>query len=346
MISNGTKAILPKARAMFAKRITPAEYEEMMRRRTVPELAQLLRRHPYFRGSLATLSPTDPHRAQIEELLNNDIFKKYETLLRYDFQDDAFSTFYVKECEIREILRALRLLSIGLPGVYLQQLPPYLIGKLHFDMYELGQAHTLQAVAGVLRHTEFYRTVQQVLEADPDLDDFPKAEAIFLRYHYENVFRQVREDFSGREAEAVRDMFLMEAQLYNLQLLLRVKTYFPDTYTLDELRELLLPYNYRTPRRLMEELIEAPGTEKLLALLRSSPSGRYAAGDTPDELAVAGNGLLYRHAKRILHLNPSPYAAIAAFIALCKLERENITNVIEGVRYGVAPERINAMLWY
>lgn len=346
MIASGTQAILPKARSMFSKRISLAEYEEMMRRRTVPELAILLRKHPYFRGSLATLSPSDPHRGQIEELLSMDIFIKYEALLAYVFADENFTAFYLGECEIRQILRMLHLISIGQPQLYMSQIPPYLIGKARFDLYDLAQAKTPADVAKVLRHFFFYRPMLEIAEADPELADFPMAEATFLRFHYERIFAQIDESFSGREAEGVRDLFLMEAQIYNLQLLLRLKTYFPDAYTNEEIHRLLLPYTYRTPRRLMEELIEAPGTEKLLGLLRTAPAGKYAVDGTADELAVAGNGLLYRHARRILHLNPSPYAALAAFIALSKLERENITNIIEGVRYKLAPEQIRALLWF
>lgn len=345
MIATGTQAILPKARSMFSKRITLAEYEEMMRRRTVPELSLLLRRHPYFRGSLASLSPTDPHRGQIEELLAEDIFKKYEALLTYVNEAENFTAYYLGECEIAQILRALHLISVGQQRMFLEVIPPYLIGKARFDLYELAKANTVAEVAEVLRRTFFYGTVLEIVQRDPDMTDFPMAEAAILRYHYSRIFAQIEESFSGREAEGVRNLFLMEAQIYNFQLLLRLKTYFPDAYTPEEIRRLLLPYTYRTPRRLMEELIEAPGTDRLIALLRASPLGKYATGGTPDELAVAGNMLLYRHSKLILHLNPSPYAALAAFITLSKLERENIITVVEGVRYKLAPEQIRAMLW-
>lgn len=345
MIASGTQAILPKARSMFAKRISGPEYEEMLRRRTVPELSLMLRRHPYFRGSLATLSPTDPHRGQIEDLLSMDIFKKYEALLTYVHTAENFTSFYLGECEIRQILRCLHLISIGAPELFLPQLPSYLLGRTRFDLYELGRAKTSADVAVVLRRSIFYPTMQEIATADPDIIDFPMAEAAFLRFHYARIFSQIKESFSGREADSVQDMFLMETQIYNLQLLLRLKTYFPDTYTHEETHMLMLPYTYRTSRKKVGELVEASGTERLIALLRSSPLGKYAMDGTPDELAVAGNLLLYRYARQMLHINTSPYAALAAFIALSKLERENIVTVVEGVRYKLEPQQIRTMLW-
>ena len=38
--------------------------------------------------------------------------------------------------------------------------------------------------------------------------------------------------------------------------------------------------------------------------------------------------------------------ALAALLCLANLERSNIINVIEGVRYGLSPEQISAFLKY
>lgn len=346
MAVSGVQAILPKARGMFAKRISVSEYEEMMRRRTVPELSLLLRQHPYFRGNLASLSPSDPHRGQIEELLDMDIFEKYQTLLKFDFEDEGFTTYYLIQCEMREILKALRMLSIGQPGVYVQHIPAYLIGHLRFDLYELAQANDFFGVVEAMRMTPYYKTLRSVLEADPDLRDFPTVEARLLRAYYEMVFEQIDKSFSGREAADVKDLLILEASTYNIQLIIRVKTYYSHAYTNDQIRALLLPYNYRIPKRTLEEMIDAPNVERVIAIMKNSTFAKHVTGDDPDQIATSGDRLIYRHARRILHLNPSPYAALAAFVVLAKLERDNVINVVEGVRYKLSPEGIRSMLRY
>lgn len=344
MQATGSQAIIPKARGMYAKRLTHAEYEELLRRRTVPEVASVLKRHPYFKDSLATLSITDPHRGQIEELLSMDIFSKYESLVRYDFSPDSFSAYYLIECEMREILRILHLISIRLAANYLNQMPSYLVGKVRIDLLRMAGVRSFPALLEVLRFTPYYKVMREGYERDPNLRNYPLVEAALLQFGYSEIFALAGRSFKGRELEAVRSLFLQEAEIYNLELIVRVKTYFPKAYTPVELKKLLLPYTFHLTKRSVDALVHAPTLESLYPLFRTSGASRYTGTAGADEVGAAGGRVLYRHARRMLHLTQSPAAALAAFISLAKLERENVVNIIEGVRYTLEPEKIRAML--
>ncbi|MGD9559357.1 MAG: V-type ATPase subunit [Oscillospiraceae bacterium] len=344
MQATATQALIPKVRGMYAKRIRPAEYEEMLRRRTVPEVAALLKRHPYFGDSLATLSTTDPHRGQIEELLEMDIFLKYERLMQYDFSGEAFSRYYLAECEMRQVLKALHLLSIGIPGAYLGQIPGYLAGKTRVDLFELGRAKNFAEVVQATRHTPYYKALKAREAADPLLCDFPMAEATLLHEGYARLFALAARSLRGREARAVRDLFLQQAEVYNLELLLRVKTYFPTVYAPAKIHALMLPYTFRLNRRRLEEMVQAKSPEAVLALLRAAGLSHYAGPADPDALGAEEGRATWQYARRMLHLAAAPMAALAAFLSLAGLIRDNVVNVIEGVRYGLPPEQIRGML--
>lgn len=346
MQATGTQAIIPKARGMWAKRISPAEYEELMRRRTVPEVAAILKRHPYFRDSLATLTIDGPHRSQLEELLSMDIFTKYEGLLHYDFTKDNFYNFYLMECETKEIIKALQQLSIGLKEAYIKLIPPYLEGRTRLDLFAMGQAHSFEELLEVLRFTPYYRVLRARYLADPTLSNFPLTEAALLTETYGEIFALVEKSVAGRDAEAINSLFLQELEEHNLEVLVRVKTYYPHIYNEHEIRQLLLPYYYHIKKRRMEELVRAPGPEELMALYRQIPSINYTGPATPEGLATAGGRRIYRHAMQVMRLTGSPTVALTAFVSLAKLERENVVTVIEGVRYGLPPEQIRSMLRY
>lgn len=346
MTANGSLAIIPKARGMYAKRISMAEYEELMRRRTVPEVTALLKKHTYFKDSLATLSTAELHRGQLEELLSTDIFQKYEALVHYDFSKDSFSHFYLDECEIREIVKAMHLISIGQPGIYLKRIPAYLVGKTSVDLFALGQARNFQELVEALRHTSYYKAAKAAYDADPDLLDFPLAEAAMVKESFKTTFRLADKSFSGREKEAVESLFLQEAEIHNLQLIFRVKAFFPNAYTSKEIHQLLLPYRIHVSRQMLNAMVEAADLNALMALFRQSSAIRYAGSANMDDITISSGKVLYHHAMRLLRLTSSPAAALAAFVTLSKLERDNVVNVIEGVRYGLRPEKIRALLWY
>lgn len=341
-----SQAMIPKARGMYAKRIHPAEYEELMRRRTVPEVAAVLKKHPYFGDSLATLSPIDPRRQQLEELLGMDIFNKYEALMRYDFAAESFCHYFIIECEVREILRALRMLSVGVTSDYIQHLPPFLEGALRFDLFRLAEARSFDQVLEVLRFTPYHKALRPVWEHDPFLRDYPAAEAVMIRFYYASVFDLAKKYLSGREASAVCSLFLQEAEVYNINVILRSKIYFGGAYTPDTIRPLLLPYTYRVSKRRLDAMIDARTPEEMITLYNQTGLAPFTGPVDLEAFDASGGRLLYTHARQVLHLSSSPAAALAAFISLAKLERDNVVNVIEGVRYGLSPEKIRVLLRY
>lgn len=339
-------AIIPKARGMYAKRPQPAEYEELMRRRTVPEVASALKKYPYFGDSLATLSAAEPRREQLEELLNMDIFNKYEALLKYDFSDDSFARYFLAECEVKEIARVLRMLSTGVSGRYIQHMPPFLEGNLRFDLFRLAEARSFADVLEVLRFTPYDKVLRPIWIKDPFLRNYPGAEAALVRFYYDEVFAMADKYLPKQDQKAVKSLFLQEVENFNLGLVLRSKMYFGAAFTPDKIRALLVPYYYRISKRKLQDLIEAPNPEGMVASLIPPKNRRLSGPVTPEEYETIGGQELYSLAKSVLHLSVSPSAVLAAFMFLARLERDNVVNIIEGVRYQMAPEKIKALLWF
>lgn len=345
MQASAIQAIIPKARGMYAQHLTTAQYEELMRRRSVPELASILKNHPYFKNSLATLSTLDPHRGQIEELLGMDIFLKYKSLLRYDFSHTNFASYYLAELEMNEILKALRLLSTGQLGFYINQIPSYLVGKLHIDLFKLAKAKSFEEFVKLVRGTSYYKVLRDYQLSDPRLTNFSLCEAALVRHHYTALLQNVQKQFTGRERKSVQRLFLQEIEAYNIEVILRAKTYFSSIYNPQQLQELLLPQTYRISRNKLYELVNSPSVTGLPPPYTNmaKPVG-LSAIPSPVALIAAVKSRLYHSAQRLLHLSASPMASLVAFICLAKLERENVINIVEGVRYGLKPEEIRPLL--
>ena len=129
-----TLAIVPKAKAIAARRLTKSEYEALARKRSVIEVTAALQAHPSFKKCLAGVSQTNLHRAQLEEALRKDIFFKYESLMRYSFRKGHFGAYFLMRCEIDELLTKLRLLSMGFHHHYIVHLPGFLADKTSFSL--------------------------------------------------------------------------------------------------------------------------------------------------------------------------------------------------------------------
>ncbi|MBP8855514.1 MAG: V-type ATPase subunit [Oscillospiraceae bacterium] len=337
-------AVVPKARAIFSRRLSRGEYLELMRRRTVTELASYLKTHPYFKDSLKLMPTKDLHRAQLESMLTHDIFIKYHSLLRYDFSKDSFSKYILTEAETTQILEALRLIAVGQHEDYITKMPAYLQSKLSFDLMRLAKANTFKEVMEVLQHTPYYKVLMPIYHEDEHLTNLPALECAMLTYYYQTVLQLIHKTFKGREQEEVSQLFLQEAELYNLSLIFRVKTFFPNEYTPEALYALLLPISYKISARKLKELTSAANTTALDSMFRNLGLPRYFSQLQNGHTAPTEFNPLYGQAISLLHFTTSPAAALAAFMCFAKQERNNIINVIEGVRYGLAPEEIERLL--
>ena len=318
-------AIVPKAKAIAARRLSHSDYLELMRKRSVIEVTAALQSHPYFKDSLKGLSQTNLHRAQIEEALSKDVYYKYESLMRYSFRKGKFGAYFLMRSEINELLAKLRLLSMGFRHHYIIQVPGFLMPKTSFSL-----------LAGVL-------------PAAGQKLDYLKCEHAFQSYFYTTVLAQIDRDLSGRSAADTKRLFRMEAEIYNLDLLFRAKAFFSPQLTPEDLKKLLIPVYGVLSAKNMNALADTRGLDEYLKLYNAGRAGQvYGArsADPADASEVSETRALYRAAQKLLHFSSTPQTVLAALLCLANLERSNIINVIEGVRYGLSPEQISAFLKY
>ena len=340
-------AIVPKAKGIGAQRLTLEEYRELMRRRSVLEVLTTLQSHPYLHQSLAGLAQTNLHRAQVEDALTKDIFFKYESLMRYSFRKNHFGGYFLVRCEISELLQKLRLMHMGLSEQYIIRLPGFLTTKTSFSLLKLAKAQTLAECVAATAGTPYSKLLQSVTPKAGYTFDYLACEHALESYYYQWVLQKIKEDLSGRTAAETKALFITQAEIYNLDLLFRTKAFYNAHFTPGQLRELLVPvYGVLSPKK----MYELAGTRTLEDFLKLYNESRASAvygvrnaspGDASD---VREQRALYRQAERLLHFSCKPQTVLAAIMCMASLERSNIITIIEGVRYGLAPDKIEQFL--
>lgn len=340
------KAVIPKARAMFARHITYDEYAELMRRRSVPEIAAYLKNHPYFKDSLAGVSETAVHRGQLEDLLGRDIYIKYESLIRYCFDNTGFGRIFLIDSEIFEILSKIQFICCDQNEKYISRLPGFFVEKAEIDLMALARAENFNEVLTVLEKTQYGQVLRGALEQCGEKPDYLIIEAAFKRYYYDTVIKTAKKNFHGHNLRDIESLFKTEAEVYNLELLYRVKMFFVQTITIEKLHALVMPVYYRITEKQLEKLIAAQTPQEFMSVYTGFAVKRYY-GDIKAGHGFAQTGqTVYTAAEKILHFTSSPYTAMYALLTLAKLEKSNIISIIEGVRYNMPPEQIEKFLKY
>ena len=81
-----------------------------------------------------------------------------------------------------------------------------------------------------------------------------------------------------------------------------------------------------------------------MGLLARSPYAKYVDNADYTYIEYTVSSIRYRLSRRFMVFATGAPTVVASFMVLSNLERENITNIIEGIRYGVSPEEIEKIL--
>lgn len=89
--------------------------------------------------------------------------------------------------------------------------------------------------------------------------------------------------------------------------------------------------------------MEAPDAERALQTLKGTAYAAFAErGDRSVEQVSAK--LRYDRAKGLVRFSTFPSVVMMSYVALAENEAENLTHIIEGIRYNIPPEEISRFL--
>lgn len=330
------EALSAKVRALYGKRLRYEDFQQLGRCATEEEVLAALRQRPGWARAVEGLEPSPDQyvgRLELENALGGQVAREYRSLLHFlPRRDRALMRFPVLLAERDAILRALRRLKAsaayrGLP--HPTRLPP---GSA-VDGAALEACRDYAGLVDAAAGSIYAPVLGHLRPEDPGaLPDYMTTEALLRTAYFAHMFRVVHRQYAGETRELLRRALGRQTDLLNLIHILRIKTYFPGT---ESLEPLLFPFHDRLRPAFLRELCAAPDAAAAFALIRTSP---YA--ESFQNVDVTEVEDFYRRAfwqfnrQQLLTGAPSVYTAMA-YLNLKELEMRALVNVIESVKYGV-----------
>jgi V/A-type H+-transporting ATPase subunit C len=340
------KAIMTKAKAMYEQRLTPGDFKELCRTQSVRELAQYLHTNTHYARALDGISLSAVHRGQLENDLRQELFLRFASLARYDHDlHHSFYTYMILKAEIQLILAALRhlgakdnLAALSAP------IPPGLTARLSAHGRELAEAKDFEGLLLALDKTPYKGLLTPLRPGAGNRADYSACEFVLQKHLYERIF-ELAERFGSAASRDLRRLFGVQAELENIAAIYRLKRFY--RMSPEQIRAFVLPWWTELDKRTGETLIEAQTTEELYKTLLESHYKKYLEGSDPDALEGTGNVLRRirsSFANHVIHFSFDTPTVFASYLLTVEIELENLQSVIEGVRYGLAPEMIERQL--
>lgn len=342
MSTHSKGAVLSKAHALFGHRLTEDDYRQMARMHSVREVVSFLKDNTYFEETLAGVQENFVPRAQIEQLLQQDLFKRNESLSRYasPLPKNSVYDFYRWNQEILVVLLAIRQVNINNMKTYISNLPGYLVGKLSFDVMSLSTAKNQDDLCRLLAKTPY----QKLVEDEPRHADgrfrVSWCEASLYQFYYDRVFTVIKEQYSGKNRMDLELIFQRQVENLNTDMIFRYKRYFggdPET-----IRKRLIKKHDRRSSILLEKMINAPNASDVLKLLGTNVDG--TSSEDVAKLAIEREKKQFKNCRSTFYLTANPDTTYVSYVLLGQMEVQKITRVLEGVFYMEDPVAIENMV--
>lgn len=346
-MSKASGVIVAKAKAMHGERLKQEQYEELVRKRSVSEIAGFLKNETSYADALKDVRENNVHRGQLENLLRRDMFQRTLKLYRYaDAAQRKIYQIHLEQIEIDLILSRIRVLISQNFEDAIAELPVFLKDYISFPLLQLGKVHTFDELLNVLKKTSYFQVLQpyRVAKGKESEIDYTTIETKLHELYYTHVFTTIDASMKGKNKKNIKEFFTTELDLSNITKIYRLKKFFNARE--DVIRDSLLYVEGYSPMVNMEELIAQKSAADVLKKLKDS---RYSitkeAGDD-EYIEHQTEKIMFDLAKKNFCYSQNAPLVYNSYHVLLMRELENLTNIIEGIRYQVSAEDILKELIY
>lgn len=352
-MNSSNPAVTSKARAMYGKRITSSQYDELINCKSVTDIASYLKSSTYYSKALENINESTIHRGELELILNKYVFEFYSEIYHYinPSLENLFH-YIVEEFILKEILRMVMLLKSNDPEDYIIYLPGFLISHSKFDLMELAKVRSFEELIKLLKGTQYEYEIKKFLPQDNSSSiDYVSVEHSLYETFFKKLFHMINSSTKGSEKQELSRLIGTRLDLLNIRNVYRAKVIFNTDE--ENIKQRVLPFYHKFNENLLNELISSPTkeqTDELIKkwLIEGFPFLNEVNLNT--ESSVAGRienytqRIVFNLCKNYLHLSQNISTVFYCFFMVSQIELSNIIYIIEGVRYKIPPDDIKRLL--
>ncbi|HEX3037929.1 MAG TPA: V-type ATPase subunit [Oscillospiraceae bacterium] len=340
--SFSSNTLLAKSRAKYGRRLTKQNYDDLLACQTVNEVAYYLKNHTDYAGVLAGINENDIHRGQLETKLKQKMFEDYASLCRYEITiGEDFAQYLIAKSDIEQILHSLLHMQAETPQENVLSMPTFLNRHTRIDLVALGRITTYDDLLNAVSHTPYRKLLEPFRPTEESPLDYTAIENVLYTYLYQSAFDAIKKNARGETAKQLRDLFNTYIDMKNYIYIMRLKTYYEAEP--EAIKKCLLPFG-NIQGRVLEEMIHAQNAEELTKLMGKTSIGKRflkVEHDYIDQVPERTNYLTCRHG---IHFSVHPSVVMMSYLFLAQTEVSDLINIIEGIRYKLAPNEIAKLL--
>ena len=341
-MAKGANAVLALSRSLYGKRLTEADYDALVNCKTLTEFTGVLKSKPEYEALLSAPGVVCTAPA-LEELVSKRQFEHFASICRYELAiGNRFYQYFIIKTEIEQILRCTVSLLSGNSEIYLLQMNPFLDKHVHIDLFALGRANSLEEVLAVLKRTPYERIYRSCLSAERV--SYLTFELAFQSYFETAIKKLVKDCFSGAERKELLTLISESLDIKLISSTYRALKSYKQVLPLAQvpLQSMVTLTNFS--EREVAQFGKFESADGFLEAVSGSYYKDWFSKESDLPLETQLSRSLTGRCKKQIRFSSYPSVVMFCYLQLSRIETNNLVRIIEGVKFGVAPQVIEQNL--
>ena len=340
--SKSANAVLAKARAKFGKRLTEKDYASLLSCTCVAEVVAYLKNNTYYSEVLKKINEREVHRGRLEQLLKQKLFEDFSSLCIYvKGTGEYFAQFMTQKNDIEHIVHFLTLLSSNSSDEFIFSMPSYFMSHSQINIYSLSKARTYDQFFDTFLGTPYEKVLAEFRPHNDEHINIAELENKLYKFCYTNLYDSIKKYSSGKEKEALLDMFDRIMDYMNFVRVYRLKQYYhEDAQTT---RRFMFPFG-TFDAKTIETLCSADSGKEVFDAVKNTKFGKALEKLDYVYKGEIDNIGLYKTTLKNMYFSTYPLVVMLSYVFVMQTEYNNIVSIIEGVRYNVEPSKIKTLI--
>ena len=335
-------ALSAKIHAMMGKALTDRDYDALMNMKTVPQVASYLIDNTSYAAAFEGVSPAELHRTRLERILRENLRDDINRIKPFMSSGaKRFAEIMTLGEGVEKIKLCLRLMSIGHPENIREYMSYIPTGRGGIPVSSAGSAESIDAFIEVLSGTPYYEALTMFLRR-PERQKLFRMETALDAYWAGLVAKYAKKYLSGEEAKSVVKLYGTEFDLENLTFLLRCKKNFEMTE--DEMFASIIPMYCKLKKETVLKIVKSASYKEALSVISEETPYGLAFSETDRFIEKRQTEFLAKRVMKTIRNNRYSVMSPICYIHLRRIETNNIVSIIEGIRYGLEPDKIRSYL--
>ncbi|MBQ2604365.1 MAG: V-type ATPase subunit [Clostridia bacterium] len=340
--SKSANAVLAKARAKFGKRLTEKDYASLLSCGSVAEVVAYLKNNTYYSEVLKKINEREVHRGRLEQILKQKLFEDFSSLCIYvKGTGEYFAQFMTQKNDIEHIVHFLTLLSSNSSDEFIFSMPSYFMTHSQINIYSISKARTYDQFFDCFIGTPYDSVLAEFRPHNNEHVNIAEIENKLYKFCYKNLYNSISKYSSGKEREALFNMFDSIMDYMNFVRVYRLKQYYHAGA--DTTRRFMFPFG-TFDSKTVDKLCEADSGKAVFDAVKSTKFGKSLEKLEYVYTGEIDNIGLYKTTLKNMYFSTYPLVVMLSYVFVMQTEYNNIVSIIEGVRYNVDSSKIKSII--